>query len=162
MNTRIVFAILVSLIIFWVYSSMTASVDGFDVNSQSYEVFVPPAPTAPPAQEKVVMPSGPSSPSQQAPKESIRMPEEEPYDPQNKDYETPDHPDRLRYPERAFGPGLMAEETLPAISSGVANNNQATMNAYQNFGPEFAQNGGSFLDGVVANDAFVETSYSSI
>jgi hypothetical protein len=38
------------------------------------------------------------------------------------------------------------------------------MNAYQIFGPEFAQNGGVFMEesGVIANDSAVETAYSSI
>jgi hypothetical protein len=36
------------------------------------------------------------------------------------------------------------------------------MESYQTFGPEFAQNGGTFLDnGVIANDSSVDMSYSA-
>jgi len=37
------------------------------------------------------------------------------------------------------------------------------MNAYQSFGPEFAQNGGAFMEnGVVANDTLMNSEYSSV
>jgi hypothetical protein len=51
-----------------------------------------------------------------------------------------------------------------AVDSGIASNShQATMHAYQVFSPEFAQNGGLFMDnGVMANDSAVKLEYSSV
>jgi hypothetical protein len=60
---------------------------------------------------------------------------------------------------------LEANDKTSAVESGIASSShQATMNAYQVFGPEFAQNGGVFMEetGVIANDSSIERGYSSI
>lgn len=173
MNPRVTIAVLIAFLAYAVYSwmSMPAGVEGFVTKSPTPSEYVPLAgPVAKEAKEeeappsRVVSPSGPSSPNEQAPEDSYIVPPEEPYDPQEKEYESATHPNRLRYPERLYGPGLEQTDKQTAVDAGIASNShQATMSAYQVFGPEFAQNGGLFMDnGVIANDTSVETGYSSI
>ena len=150
---------------------MPAGVEGFITKSPTPSEYLPaslPLPLGKEEEEvvpsRVVSPSGPNSPNEQAPEDSYVVPPEEPYDPQEKEYESATHPNRLRYPERLYGPGLEQTDKQTAVDAGIASNShQATMSAYQVFGPEFAQNGGLFMDnGVIANDTSVETGYSSI
>jgi len=167
MNPRVTVAVLIAFLAYAVYSwmSMPADVEGFVIKSPTQSEYVPAAKdSAEQLPIRVVAPSGPSSPNEQAPEDSYIVPPEEPYDPQEKEYESATHPNRLRYPERLYGPGLEQTDKQTAIDAGIASNlHQATMNAYQVFGPEFAQNGGLFMDnGVIANDTSVETGYSSI
>jgi len=98
------------------------------------------------------------------PTNSVIIPPEEPYDPQDQLNESSDHPERLRHPERLYSPGLEQTDTTTAVESGIASNSHmATMSAYQSFGPEFAQNGGQFMEnGVIANDTSVKLEYSSV
>jgi len=169
MNPRVTIAVLIAFLAYAVYSwmSMPAGVEGFVTKSPTPSEYLPVAKEAkeeeaPPS--RVVSPSGPSSPNELAPEDSYVVPPEEPYDPQEKEYESATHPNRLRYPERLYGPGLEQTDKQTAVDAGIASNShQATMSAYQVFGPEFAQNGGLFMDnGVIANDTSVETGYSSI
>jgi hypothetical protein len=138
--------------------------------SQKYKEFdalhsQPPLRKAMPEQQ-----AGPSAPAERAPEQSVVVPPEEPYDPQEQPHESSEHPNRLRYPERLYGPGLEqdsgadAANAAYAVDSGIASNShQATMHAYQVFSPEFAQNGGLFMDnGVMANDSAVKLEYSSV
>jgi hypothetical protein len=92
------------------------------------------------------------------------MPPENPYDPQAQSYESAEIPERLRHPERMFSPGIVGDETGNAVAAGIASEaQQVTAQSYQSFGPEFATNGGSFLDnGVMANDSTIPSSYSSV
>jgi hypothetical protein len=91
------------------------------------------------------------------------MPEEAPFDPQEETYESADIPERLRHPERMFSPGLANEDTDTAVVAGTANYaSHVTNNAAQVFGPEFAQNGGLFMDGIMANDTELNNEYSSV
>ena len=168
MNTgRIIGTVLLVFILYGIYAWWTTStIDSFDVNSQLY---APAEVTRPPVEapvERVVAPGGPNAPNQAPLKteQSIIIPEEEPYDPQVQPYESAEIPERLRHPERLFSPGLVNEETDGAIASGIASQaQQATNQAYQSFGPEFATNGGSFLDnGVMANDITVPLGFSSV
>ena len=170
MNPRVTIAILIAFLAYAVYSwmSMPADVEGFVTKSPTPSEYLPAALPLPKEEEeapsRVVSPSGPSSPNELAPEDSYVVPPEEPYDPQEKEYESATHPNRLRYPERLYGPGLEQTDKQTAVDAGIASNShQATMSAYQVFGPEFAQNGGLFMDnGVIANDTSVETGYSSI
>ena len=173
MNPRVTVAILIAFLAYALYSwvSMPAGIEGFLTKSPTPSEYVH-VPLASAKEEKeeeeapkrVVSPSGPGSPNEQAPEDSYIVPPEEPYDPQEKEYESASHPNRLRYPERLYGPGLEQTNKQTAVDSGIASNShQATMSAYQVFGPEFAQNGGLFMEnGVIANDTSVETGYSSI
>lgn len=169
MNPRVTVAVLIAFLAYAVYSwmSMPAGVEGFVTKSPTPSEYVPlssPLVKEEEPQKRVVSPSGPGSPNEQAPEDSYIVPPEEPYDPQEKEYESATHPNRLRYPERLYGPGLEQTDKQTAVDAGIASNShQATMSAYQVFGPEFAQNGGLFMDnGVIANDTSVETGYSSI
>ena len=140
MSVRIVIAVVLAIVVFGLYSWMTTREESF---------------AAP-----VVMPSGPSAPSVRPP---VTMPvsvspEEQPFDPSASQEESAEHPERLRYPERSFGPGIEPSDSNPGLQEAA----QETQRASQTFGPDFAQNEGLFLDGVVANDSTLKNSYSSI
>lgn len=166
MNTRITVAVVTAFVIYALYSWYSIpQYDGFDINSQKYSEPKLPAPCPLPVREPAPMAAGgPNSPGQQAPNQRVVVPEEEPYDPQDQTYESADHPERLRHPERLYGPGLEQDDSVTAVESGIASKSyQQTMNAYQSFGPEFAQNGGAFMEnGVVANDTLMNSEYSSV
>jgi len=178
MSQRVVYAILLAVTLFGVYSwfaTRNGVLDSFvsssiDVDRQMYESAnsgnVKAEPVEVNSSERAVAPGGPASPAQ-APPRSLPAhinPEEQPYDPQEKGYESAQIPERLRHPERSFGPAVIGDSTEHAVQSGIASQAaQVTSQAYQQFGPEMAQNGGSFLDnGVMANDVDVQSSYSSV
>jgi hypothetical protein len=172
MNGKILIIVVIVATLFSLYSWYTTKdYDAFDINSQNYAAAMaaadgPKRVAVEADPQRVVAPAGPSAPAQ-APSPSapaVIMPAETPFDPQEQTYESADHPDRLRHPERSFGPGLVNDNTGTAVASGIASSaQQVTQNAYQTFGPEFATNGGSFLDnGVTANDSDMPLSYSSI
>jgi hypothetical protein len=178
MSQRVMFAILLATILFGIYSWYTTRYGAetffvpasIDINQQYYETatedIVKRQPTEVVSSERQVSPSGPASPAMAPPRSlaSHISPPEEPYDPQEQSYESAQIPERLRHPERSFGPAVVSDETEHAVASGIASNAaQITSNAYQMFGPEMAQNGGSFLEnGVMANDSQLESSYSSV
>jgi len=168
MNTRITVAVVVAFLVYALYSWYSIpQYDGFDINTQKYSEpnLSEPQPQIPPsAKERTVTPGGPNSPGQKAPNERVIVPEEEAFDPQADSYESAEHPERLRHPERLYGPGLEQDDNVTAVESGIASLSfQQTMNAYQSFGPEFAQNGGAFMEnGVVANDTSLNSEYSSV
>ena len=160
MSGRIVSSVLAALVIFAVYSWYTTQTEGFDINSQVYEQPEPPLPVIR-LPELQVAPAGPNSPNQLSKKGPVVIQEERPFDPQEQDHESADIPQRLRNPERMFGPGLVNEATEPV--DGIANYaSRVTEDAHQVFGPEFAQNGGDFMSGVMANDTSMKTDYSSV
>jgi len=104
---------------------------------------------------RTIVSAGPSSPSQEAPQEEVRMtPPESAMDPYAPNEESAAHPERLRHPERMFKPAPMNTGSDIAEASGIASAsaNQAA-NAMQAFAPEMAQNGGEFMQGIFANDA---------
>jgi hypothetical protein len=160
---KIAVSVFIVFVAYGVYSWYSLPIhEGFDINSQNYSEFKappPPPPTIIPlvAVNEVSLPGPP-------PENTVIVPPEEPYDPQDQLNESSDHPDRLRRPERSYGPGLEQNDTTTAVESGIASNSHmATMSAYQSFGPEFAQNGGQFMEnGVVANDTSVKLEYSSV
>ena len=164
MNTKITIAVVLAFLLYALYSWFSIpQYDGFDINRQQYQaVAAPPRPVAP---AQVISAGGPNSPSAAPPlNQTVIVPPETPFDPQEQPYESADHPDRLRHPERVYGPGLEQDDQTTAVESGVASNShQKTMDAYQSFGPEFAQNGGSFMEnGVMANDTALNNEYSSV
>jgi len=166
MNTRVTLAVVVAFLAYALYSWCSIpQYDGFDINTQKYsEPNLPIPQPSPKAEQRTITPGGPNSPGQQAPNERVIVPEEEAFDPQADSYELAEHPERLRNPERLYGPGLEQDDTVTAVESGIASKSfQQTMNAYQSFGPEFAQNGGAFMEnGVVANDTSLNSEYSSV
>lgn len=168
MSQRVVYAVVLAVILFGMYSwfSTRQGVDPFVSYEPATASIIKTEPVEVDSSERAVAPGGPASPAQ-APPRSLPAhiaPEEEPYDPDEKGYESAQIPERLRHPERSFGPAVVAENTDHAIQSGIASQAaQVTTQAYQMFGPEMAQNGGSFLDnGVMANDGDIQSSYSSV
>lgn len=169
MNGKILIIVVIVASLFSIYSWYTTKdYDAFDINSQAYAAAMaePQRQTPEADPQRIVAPAGPAAPSQ-APSPltpAIIMPPETPYDPQEQTYESAEHPDRLRHPERSFGPGLVNDNTSTAVAAGIASSaQQVTQHAHQTFGPEFATNGGSFLDnGVMANDIDTPLSYSSL
>ena len=107
---------------------------------------------------RVVTPAGPSPPNAETPSVRPAPPEKtKPLDPyQEVNSETPIR-DNLRHPENSFGPGVENSGTDLSVKSGVASNSGASQ-----FSPEFAQNGGDFMNGIGAHDAFGSDSYATI
>jgi len=171
MTGRIVIAVCVAILAYavysWYFTSFSAGNEGFDINSQSYEsAQVRQAPAPPMLMARTQSPSGPGAPNQQPANEAptVVMPPETPMDPQDKQYESAEIPERLRHPERSFSPGLVNEDTAQSVASGIASHAQKeTASANLSFGPEHVQNGGQFLEGgVMANDLTLETGYSEL
>jgi hypothetical protein len=71
--------------------------------------------------------------------------------------------ENLRHPERFFGPAPVPDNTTISTASGVAGSpGPTTPQSVQNFSPDFAQNGGEFVDGgIFANDAGENPNYST-
>jgi hypothetical protein len=134
--------------------------------TESFEV---PAPSsieirkAPIYPERVVMPSGPNSPSQEAPgNEMVVYGEPGPKDPYYEPQESSDIPENLRYPERSFRPPPLNNNTSIAVEAGIASNNiQVTSDNSQQFRPDFIQGGGEFMPGIFANDTLSDKTYST-
>ena len=168
---RVVAAVFIAFLLFAAYSyfSTGATYEPFvsmNLNKQMYEEGPKDEAPLEASLTRIVSPGGPSAPSQRPPinAEATIAPEERPFDPQDQSYESADMPDRLRHPERSFGPGLINTDTETAQAAGTANYaQQVTSQSYQKFGPEFAQNGGLFMEnGVIANDTTVDLSYSAL
>jgi hypothetical protein len=107
----------------------------------------PPVKEDPPPPEKVVTPAGANSPNAKAEYTAPRIsPEAQPIDPyESNEMQAPIH-DTLSHPELSFGPGV--EQTGARQGSGVS----SAIAPLSSFSPEFAQNGGSFMGSVFAND----------
>ena len=171
MSSRILTSVLLAFLLFAIYSWYTTRLgataeEGFDINSQQYAP-VPQRQVQRVQAEapRVMAAAGPGAPNQRPPQVAppTIAPEEVPYDPQEQSHESADIPERLRHPERMFSPGLANEDTNAAVAAGTANYaSQMTQNAAQVFGPEFAQNGGNFMDGIMANDSDLNQDYSSV
>lgn len=145
----------------------------FDPPATSYvkktEGFEVPAPAsielrkAPIYPERVIMPSGPNPPSQEAPNgETVVYAEPSASDPYYEAQESSDIPENLRYPERSFRPPPLNNNTSIAVEAGIASNNiQVTSDNSQKFHPDFIQGGAEFMPGIFANDTFSDKSYSA-
>jgi hypothetical protein len=109
----------------------------------------PPVEVAPPAAPRVIAPGGPAPPAAAAPPAPpTRSPEEQPRDPYDEVNGKIPIEDNLRHPENSFSPGIRNTGTTLAETAGIASRDTAT--AMQTFSPEFAQNGGEFMPGIVA------------
>jgi hypothetical protein len=164
MSGRIVTSVSLAFVLFAVYSWYTTQTqieEPFDINSQSYEAAQPDSPP-PLIPERTMAAAGPGAPAQISAKPPTVANEERPYDPQDKGYESAELPERLRHPERMFGPGIDNQQTSEPIEGVASYASQVTDYAHQTFGPEFAQNGGNFMGSVVANDTSLKTNYSSV
>lgn len=142
---------------------------GPDSYTKSTEKFEVPAPAsieirqAPIYPSRVVMPSGPNPPSQEAPAgEIVVYGEPAPTDPYSEPQESSDIPENLRYPERSFRAPPLNNNTSIAVEAGIASNTmQVTSDNSQKMQPDFIQAGGEFMPGIFANDTFSDKSYSA-
>lgn len=118
-------------------------------------VPIPPVPAIAPViladpveAERTVAPSGPNAPNARAPAAPARIsPEAEPVDPYESEHMQAPIKDTLTHPELSFGPGLDNSSTQRGVESGAA-----SMVSSSSFSPDYAQNGGSFMGSVFAND----------
>jgi hypothetical protein len=137
--------------------------------TKSTEKFEVPAPAsieirqAPIYPSRVVMPSGPNPPSQEAPPgEIVVYGEPAPTDPYHEPQESSDIPENLRYPERSFRAPPMNNNTSIAVEAGIASNNmQVTSDNSQRMQPDFIQAGGEFMPGIFANDTYSDKNFSA-
>jgi hypothetical protein len=98
-----------------------------------------------------VVSSGPNAPSA-APKLTMPttyMEEPQPSDPMDDQVESADAMQKMRYPERSFGPGKEPSDTAIAMAGGIASKATAlTAQSAQSFSPELVTNGGMFFGDV--------------
>lgn len=136
--------------------------DGFkNLDTSSAAPVIERKPIVYPARQ--VAPGGSSTPNQMAPQDEVRMSSPEvANDPYAPNEESSSIPERLRYPERMFQPGPDNSTRGIAEASGVASASASQAgNALQTFTPEFAQNGGEFMQGIMANDSAESGSFSA-
>ena len=127
--------------------------EGFkSLNTSSAAPIIEYAPIIYPARN--VVSSGPSSPNQAADYSEQRMTSPEvAHDPYGPNEESAAHPERLRHPERMFQPAPDNNTHSIAEASGIASASSSQAgHAMSSFTPEFAQNGGEFMQGIMAND----------
>lgn len=107
--------------------------------------------------------ASPSSPNQMASPDEIHVASPEvAHDPYSQNEESAAIPERLRHPERMFQPGPDNTTRGIAEASGIASESASQAgNALQTFTPEFAQNGGEFMQGIMANDTSEPGGYSA-
>jgi len=110
-----------------------------------------------------IVPGGPSTPNQMAPPNEVRMSSPEvANDPYMPNEESASHPERLRHPERMYQPAPQNTTHEIAEASGIASSASVqASNAMGSFTPEFAQNGGEFMQGIMANDSAEPGQYSA-
>ncbi len=109
-----------------------------------------------------VSPGGPSAPNQLPYDNEPRVVSPEvAMDPYSQNEESASIPERLRHPERMFKPAPDNSTVGIAAASGVASASASQAgHALQSFTPEFAQNGGEFMQGIFANDTSEPGAYS--
>jgi hypothetical protein len=84
------------------------------------------------------------------------------HDPYAPPEESASIPERMRYPERMFQPPPENATRDIAEAAGVANAAASqAMHAMNAFAPEFAQNGGEFMQGIFANDTMEPSGFAS-
>ena len=136
--------------------------DGFqNLNTSAAAPVMEREPTIYPARR--VVSGGPGTPNQLPPEHEVRMSSPEvAMDPYMTNEESASHPERLRHPERMYQPAPTNTTHAIADASGVANASAArASDALGSFTPEFAQNGGEFMQGIFANDSADPGMYSS-
>jgi len=140
------------------YTNKTVTWESFQ--SRPAQQPSPPTFVSPPEPPRTVAPSGPNPPNASGPPERTLPETTAANDPLAEvNSETPIQ-DNLRHPENSFGPGIENNGTRLSVNSGVASN--SVKGGASNFSPEFAQNGGEFMEGISASDAFTSDNYASI
>jgi len=110
-----------------------------------------------------IVSGGSGTPNQMAEQGEVRMSSPEvAMDPYAPNEESAAIPERLRHPERMFQPGPDNTTRGIAEASGIASASASQAgHALQSFQPEFAQNGGEFMQGIMANDTAEPGAYSA-
>lgn len=115
--------------------------------------------------DRVISAGGPATPNQQPldEKEAVLYGQPRAADPYYNDQEPATHDERLRHPERMFQAAAQPETGDIAVDGGLASFRGVASgrDAAQMFSPEMAQNGGEFMEGIMANDGELGN-YSSI
>lgn len=121
----------------------------------------PPQKVDPPQEPRVVAPGGPNPPNAAPPADlpATLSPDAKPLDPYEDRNMTAPIQDSMRHPEMSFGPGVDNTGMNRLATAGVANSRAAA--AESPFSPEMAQNGGSFMNTVFANDLQKGDHYAS-
>lgn len=117
----------------------------------------------PPAEPpRVVAQAGPNPPNASPPKNeaSTLSPEEKPRDPYDEVNTELPIKSNMRQPERSFGPGVANTGTQRSVTAGSAAD--AVNASLSSFSPEFAQNGGNFMEGISANDMSGGSEYATL
>uniref|UniRef100_A0A6C0JYE8 Uncharacterized protein n=1 Tax=viral metagenome TaxID=1070528 RepID=A0A6C0JYE8_9ZZZZ len=141
-------------------------VDSFQSSPPTVNVNTPgvaPISMQPPSEPpRVVSQSGPAPPNKgSSPDERAALsPEETPRDPYDEVNSELPLNDNMRKPERSFGPGVNNTGTKRSVSAGTAA--EAVNSSLDSFSPEFAQNGGNFMEGISANDMGAGSEYATI
>ena len=102
--------------------------------------------------EMTVSPGGPNPPNAAAPRmmKVERIPPPEASDPMAESLEDANAPETLRHPERSFSPGVVPEQSQLAADAGLAGAVASSPQAFQQFSPEYVQNGGVLFGNVSA------------
>jgi hypothetical protein len=110
-------------------------------------------------EKRVVSPGGPNAPNAAGDSPTTISPEVNPTDPyDDKNMEAPIQ-DSMRHPEMSFGPGVDNSGMNKLSTSGVGNTKVGA--AESPFSPDFAQNGGTFMGSVLANDLTKDDMYAT-
>ena len=143
-----------------------SSSNGFQNVAPAVRINTPgdaPLTEQPPAEPpRVVSQAGPNPPNER-PSEaepSMLSPEERPNDPYDETNSELPLKGNMRQPERSFGPGVNNTGTQRSISAGTAAD--AVNASLSSFSPEFAQNGGNFMEGISANDMSGGSEYATL
>jgi hypothetical protein len=111
----------------------------------------------PPAEaHRVISPGGPNPPNAAAPKKTTevknKVPDENANDPLAETNTEVPMKDNLRQPERMFSAPPPNKGTKQGIESGISGDTTNSATPSGKFSPDFAQNGGEFMNGIFAND----------
>jgi hypothetical protein len=166
---RILIALTLAVLGYIIYLFFTTkTVDSFDSIFQgsrhepvheSVRVQLSPSAEGP----RTITPSGPHPPNATSSLEAQTPPDVRGQDPLDDVNSSNDFQDNLRHPERLFSPGMKQTDKHTAVMSGVAStvSGGTSSHAIQLFSPEMAQNGGEFMEGIVANDTLDDREYSA-
>lgn len=164
MTSQVLTAVLIAAAVFVLFTIFQNKIkERFEVPAAAPPITLPM-----PEPPRVVAPSGPSSPAAAPPVErgepQPRLPGPSDSDPYNESHGSSNIQDNMRYPERMFHKTESGQNSQLSVESGVAGTEQQITNsAIQTFSPDFAQNGGQFIEGgIFANDTFDNPNYSSI
>ena len=144
------------LIGYMLYPIVTAIIDKYYYKKDSFKDARPenaPIGEQPPLEkERIVSQAGPNPPNERSSsaERATISPEERPNDPYDEVNTELPIKSNMRHPERSFGPGVDNSGTTRSISAGTAS--EEVNSSLSSFSPEFAQNGGSFMEGISAND----------